>query len=386
MSDSTGSDLAEYLRLLEEVFDADYLALVESAEREGRFPRQLIEKLGTAGVFRSKWSSARHIDLPKLVALSERLGGLGSFSVSVGVTLHDSAIAVLRRFGESDYLREIADRAVEGTAIVCLGASEARGGSDLQNAESVAVPTATGYRLRGAKKFVSLSTVADFIILVVRVVSDPDADESGEVALFVVEADKVEIGEPYAKLGAAFLDTAPVEFDLEVPAEAMLARPGTGLAALSWALGSERLSVAAQVVGACDLALGVTVSQLMRRTQFGKTLFEHQALRLRFADLQARLDVLRYALRGLAASRTPLSIRTASGFKVTAVRFGEEVMSECLHVFGGAGYLSGVAPVERWWREMKLGRIGGGADEVLWELVAAGMRPDHVRHDRLVTV
>ena len=57
-----------------------------------------------------------------------------------------------------------------------------------------------------------------------------------------------------------------------------------------------------------------------------------------------------------------------------------------LHIFAGAGYLTGPAPVERWWRDMKLARVGGGADEVLWELVAAGMRPDFDAHDRLVQI
>ncbi|MFB8007960.1 acyl-CoA dehydrogenase family protein [Nocardia sp. NPDC056000] len=374
----------DFGRLLDEVFDADFQAVTDAAEKTGRFPRELIERLGSAGIFASKWQTQRP-DVAKLVMLSERLGGVGSASIAVGVSLHDSAIAVLRRFGRSDYLRDIADRAVAGTAVVCLGASEARGGSDLQNADSIAIRTENGYRLRGAKKFVSLSTIADVIILVVRVVPEDGAAASGgEVALFAVEADRVEIGEPYAKLGAHCLETAPIEFDVEVTEDAMIARPGTGLAILSWGLANERLSVAGQVVGACDLALGVTVAEMMRRTQFGKQLFEHQALRLRLADLRSRVDVLRYALLGLAAAGETPTIRTASAFKVTAARLGEEVISECLHIFGGTGYLTGVAPVEKWWRDMKLARTGGGTDEVLWELVAAGMRPDYDNHDRLV--
>jgi alkylation response protein AidB-like acyl-CoA dehydrogenase len=62
--------------------------------------------------------------------------------------------------------------------------------------------------------------------------------------------------------------------------------------------------------------------------------------------------------------------------KVTAARLGEEVLSECMHIFGGSGYLADETPIGRWWRDMKLARVGGGTDEVLWELVAAGMKPD----------
>lgn len=369
-------------RLLDTVFDDDLLTLTDRAEQEGRFPRELIERLGRAGIFASKWPNGPRLDMVKLVHLSERLGRLGSASAAVGVSLHDSAIGMLRRFGRSEYLRQIADRAVRGDVVLCLGASEAGGGSDLQAVTSTAEPTAAGYRVRGAKKFVSLSTIADIVIVVVRLASAEHSE--GDVALFALEADHVRVGEPYLKLGAGYLDTAPIEFDVEVSADAMLARPGTGLAALSWGLANERLSVAGQVVGACDLAIGVTVAEMMRRKQFGRTLFEHQALRLRFADLQARVDMLRYAMKGLAAQTTTPTIRTASGMKVTAARLGEEVISECLHIFGGTGYLTGPAPVERWWRDMKLARVGGGADEVLWELVAAGMRPNFDAHDRLV--
>jgi alkylation response protein AidB-like acyl-CoA dehydrogenase len=85
---------------------------------------------------------------------------------------------------------------------------------------------------------------------------------------------------------------------------------------------------------------------MVDRRQFGSTLFEHQALRLR----------------------------------VTAARLGEE----CMHIFGGAGYLVDETPIGRWWRDMKLARIGGGTDEVLWELVTAAMKPDYDGYNELM--
>jgi alkylation response protein AidB-like acyl-CoA dehydrogenase len=137
------------------------------------------------------------------------------------------------------------------------------------------------------------------------------------------------------------------------------------------------------VVGLCDVVLGVTVARMKSREQFGERLFDHQALRLRVADLAARLDVLRSALQGVALGDR-LDIRTASGFKVTAVRLGSELVSECMHIFGGTGYLLDQSPLGRWFVDMKLGRVGGGTDEVLWELVAAGLKPDFERYSRLV--
>jgi alkylation response protein AidB-like acyl-CoA dehydrogenase len=94
------------------------------------------------------------------------------------------------------------------------------------------------------------------------------------------------------------------------------------------------------------------------------------------ADLQARVDMLRYGLAGIAAEGK-LDLRAAAAIKVSAARLGEEVFGECMHIFGGAGYLVDETPLGRWWRDMKLARVGGGTDEVLWELVAAAMKPDY---------
>ncbi len=96
------------------------------------------------------------------------------------------------------------------------------------------------------------------------------------------------------------------------------------------------MSIAGQVASACQRALGITHARMMTRRQFGATLFEHQALRLRMADLQARVGLLRHGLNGIAAQGR-VDLRAAAAVKVTAARLGEEVLSECMHIFGGAG-------------------------------------------------
>ena len=63
--------------------------------------------------------------------------------------------------------------------------------------------------------------------------------------------------------------------------------------------------------------------------------------------------------------------------RVRVLYEGEEVLGECMHIFGGSGYLVDETPLGSWWRDMKLARVGGGTDEVLWELVAAAMKPDY---------
>jgi acyl-ACP dehydrogenase len=376
MTATTRISLDDYRALLAGAFDERVVAWTVKAEEEERFPRHLIPHLGASGVFSAKWSTDPMPDVGKLVELAFALGNLASAGIGVGVSLHDSAIAILRRFGKSDYLRDICDCAIRGDAVLCIGASEESGGSDLQIVETEISSREGGFDVRGVKKYVSLSPIADHIMVVARSVDHDPASRHGNVAVVAVPTSQVSVQPPYRKVGAAPLDTAAVHIDTWVPADALVARAGTGLAAISWGLAHERMSIAGQVAASCQRAIGITLARMVSRRQFGQTLFEHQALRLRIADLQARVDLLRHALHGIAA-QCRLDLRAAAGVKVTAARLGEEVIGECMHIFGGSGYLVDETPLGRWWRDMKLARVGGGTDEVLWELVAAGMKPDH---------
>lgn len=208
-----------------------------------------------------------------------------------------------------------------------------------------------GFEVRGVKKFVSLSPIADHIMVVARGVDHDGNSRHGNVMVIAVPTSQTDVQVPYRKVGAGPLDTAAVHIDTWVPADALIARPGTALAPISWGLAHERMSIAGQVVSGCQRVLGITHARMVNRRQFGATLFEHQALRMRAADLQARVDLLRHGLNGIAAEGR-LDLRAAA--KVTAARLVEEVVSECMHIFGGAGYLVDETPIGRWWRDMKL--------------------------------
>lgn len=299
----------EYRELIDQVFDDRVKQWTAEAEETERFPRQLIEHLGRSGVFTEKWGDGQHPDVAKLIELAFALGRTGSAGIGVGVSLHDSAISVLRRFGKSDYLRNICEQAIRGEAVLCIGASEESGGSDLQIVETEVRSARGGFEVKGIKKFVSLSPVADHIIVVARGVDHDPTSRHGNVLVIAVPTSQVEVAAPYRKVGAGPLDTAAVHIDTWVPAEALVARAGTGLAAISWGLAHERMSIAGQVAAGSQRILGITLARMMKRRQFGHTLYEHQALRMRMADLQARVDLLRHGLAGIAAGASSTCVR-----------------------------------------------------------------------------
>ncbi|SFQ03035.1 hypothetical protein SAMN05421810_104250 [Amycolatopsis arida] len=360
-----------------------------AAEAAGRFPREVLVELGASGLFRERWASAPHGDPGLGVVIAEESGRLGHAGLSVGLSLHcETVSAILVRYADSPLLREYLAGTLEGRLVGCLGASEPAGGSDLNGVRTVARRTAGGWRVTGEKKYLSLGLVCDFALLLCRL-DEGDGPAAGRLGLVAVPSAALTPRKRLVKAGTAALDTTWMTVDAEVPSGAMVGRPGAGLLAAVWGLNHERLSIAAQTVGGAARAIDLTTAHLHRRTQFGRPLVEHQVPRLRLAELSSRLLVLRYAVYAAAqgvAVAGACGTREIAALKVTAARFAEEVMSECMHLFGGPGYLEDETPLARMWRDSRLARLGGGTDEMMWELVASGMVPDFATYDEKVDV
>lgn len=158
MTDLTEPGIDEYRMLLDDVSNRQIVEWTAEAEANERFPRKLIEHLGQSGVFARKRCNGQHPDVAKRVALTFAPGRLGSAGIGVGVSLHDSAIAILHRFGRSDYLKTICEQAIHGEAVLCIGASEESGGLDLQIVETEACAARDEFEVRGAAARSSTAT------------------------------------------------------------------------------------------------------------------------------------------------------------------------------------------------------------------------------------
>jgi hypothetical protein len=350
---------------------------LREAEAAGLFPRPAIEALANTGLVRRRWNSEPYGDPGLGVLLAQESARLGVTGVSIGLSLHvETVSSILVRFGRSPLLRAYLDGVLDGRLVGCLGASEPTGGSDLAGIRTTARKVPGGWHVQGEKKYLSLGLVCDFALILCRMV---DGADDGPLGMVAVPASALSVRKRLTKTGTQALDTTWMSIDAVVPEEAVVARPGLGLMVTTWGLSHERLSVAAQAVGGCAYAIGLTTAHLQRRTQFGRPLMQHQALRLRLAELASRLLTLEYAVYAAAAGLPVAGAcgpRETAALKVTAARFAEMVMSECMHMFGGSGYLEDETPLARMWRDARLARLGGGSDEMMWELVAGGLVPD----------
>ncbi len=383
-ADSTA--VAEFRARIRELIAASILPLFEPAEAERRFPREAAAAFGKAGVYRERWAGEDG-DAGKALILSEELGRALVGGIGVGLILQSEAVApILRRFGKGAEAAEWLEALLEGAAIGCVAASEMRGGSDLASTETAAVREGEGWRVRGTKAFCSPAGAADFCLVLCRLEGE-DSMLGSRLALALVEKSQFE-ARPLQTAGCRSLETCRLEIDALVPDSSLLAPQGLGLHAANWGLTFERFSAAALAVGGANAAIRLATTHLQRRTQFGSPLFEHQALRLRLAALAAELMLVRDGLYAMAARwQKPDGklMREAAAAKVTAAQLGERVVSECAHMFGGAGYLEDETPFPRLLRDLRVARLGGGTDEIMWELFAGGMEGDDELYERLIS-
>jgi fatty-acyl-CoA synthase len=380
--------LEEFRERIREQIELHVTPRVPAAERERRFPRATLTALGGTGLLRERWTGGDHGDAGKAVLLAEELGRSAAGGVGVGISVHlEAVISILRRFGQTDALRELLEQALDGQAIGCIAASERASGSDLAATETVARRESHGWRIRGEKRYVSLGAVADFALVLAREHSTQAGGPLPVLSLFAVPREQLRIRERLQSVGNRSLETVTLEVDAHIADELVLSRPGRGLHAITWGLTHERLASAAGALGSASLAVELAGAHARRRVQFGSNLIGHQAIRMRLGELASQVWLARAGVYALAASlddARPETVRHVAAAKVTAANLAERVVSDSMQVLGGCGYLENATPLARLWRDVRLARIGGGTDEMMWEIVAAGLDVSDELYDRLI--
>jgi citronellyl-CoA dehydrogenase len=170
-------------------------------------------------------------------------------------------------------------------------------------------------------------------------------------------------------------DTAQVTLeDVRVPAANVIGEPGRGFAYKMLQFQEERLFAAANVLLPLQRCLGDTAANCCReRHAFGKPLLANQTtVRFRLAVLETELELLRSLVVWRAANVMEAGedvTKLASIAKLKAGRLSREVTDSCLQYWGGVGFM-GETEVSRAYRDLRLISIGGGADEVMLEIIS----------------
>ena len=342
-------------------------------EAQRDFPREIYERCGELGLFGLKYPEEYGGTGPDIIAdavVNEELTRCGAGGVAAGLGAHkDLGSYYVYRFGNDEQRKRWLVPSIQGKAIGALGVTEPDAGSDVAHLTTRATRDGDEYIVNGSKMFITNGSKADYVVTAVRT----GGDGYQGISLLVVER-----GTPgftarrIPTVGWWTSHTAELHFDdCRVPAENRLDEEGTGFLSIMKNFQWERIVMALAAVAAAQKTLENAIEYARNREAFGRPVAKFQVWRHRFADLETEIHAARtltyHALRKMAAGEDAL--REVSMAKWLACELDWKVADEALQVHGGYGYMMEF-PVQRAWRDARLGPIGGGTTEIMKEIIA----------------
>lgn len=309
-----------------------------------------------------------------LVVLDQQAAkGVDGFAAS----LHNVIILpYIVRHGTEEQKKRWLPRLVSGELISAIAMTEPGVGSDLQSIATTALREGNGYRLNGAKTFISSGQLANFVVVVAK--TDPTQRAKG-ISLLCLETDGAEgfrRGKQLDKIGMDAADTSELFFDdVFVPADNVLGgEEGRGFYQLMGELPQERLVIAVGAMSTIERALDTTVEYVKGRKAFGQTIWDFQNTQFVLADLKARGTAAKVFVNDCIAKllRGELDVTTASIAKYWLTELQGEVVDKCLQLHGGWGYINEY-PIAKMFRDSRITRIFGGSNEIMKLLIARSM-------------
>jgi alkylation response protein AidB-like acyl-CoA dehydrogenase len=347
-------------------------------DRSGEFPLRELKQLAELGLLGvnlpESFGGAQAGVVAYSLAMTEIARADASVSVAMAVT--NMVGEVINKFGTDEQRQKYIPRLTSGAAVAgAFGLSEPQAGSDPAAMSTTATRTAKGWRLDGAKQWITSGDVAG--VMVVWAKTDPQAGSKG-ISTFLVEGGTpgLSAGKHEDKMGLRGSTTVPLLFDgCELPESALLGKLGGGLSVALAALDGGRIGIASQALGLGLAALDAAKAYAHERVQFGRPIAENQAIQFMLADMLTELDAARLlTLRAawLKEQDKPFS-REASMAKLFSTEAAWRTCDRAVQIHGGYGYTREF-PVERYLRDVRVTRIYEGTSEVQRIVIARGLQ------------
>ena len=341
--------------------EEEVLPVAKECDKSGEIPFELYERAAEMGY--------NTLDVPEeygglglsgkdTAAITE---SLGYADAGFGVTFAANSLAMkaVLQHGSHELKAEVCRKSLEGEyGAFCLTESEA--GSDPASLRTEAVKTEDGYILNGSKSFVTNGSFAGFYVVTAKT-------EDGFTMFFADnDNDGIEPQPHEDKMGIRLSDTCEVVFnDVFVPFENVVGEEGRGLKYALDALDEGRIMIAAVATGLAAKAFDEAKAYSLKRKQFDKCIFDHQAVQFKLADMELKTESARqmivYALNRLERG---MDIRKEAAMaKVLASDAAVNNALETIQIMGGYGY-SREFPGEKLLRDAKIFQIFEGTNEI----------------------
>ena len=292
-------------------------------------------------------------------------------SCGVLVDVQNTLVAnAIIRWGNDDqkskYLSMLARDTVGAYAL-----SEAGSGSDAFGLATKAEDKGDHWVLNGRKLWITNAAEAGFFIVFAN--ANPSAGYKG-ITAFLIERDfpGFSIGKKEDKLGIRASSTCELIMeDCRVPRENVLGETGKGYKIAIETLNEGRIGIGAQMLGVARGALEHAIAYVKERKQFGSAVSEFQAVQFQIAEAATQLEAARllvYNAARLKDAKQPF-LREAAMAKYFSSEAAEKITSLAVQLFGGNGYTKEY-PVEKFWRDSKVGQIYEGTSNMQLQTIA----------------
>ena len=278
--------------------------------------------------------------------------------------------------GSAELRQDLLPKLAEGELKIAIAVTEPAGGTDLLGALGTrARKVDGGWRITGQKVWSTGAHVSDYLLLLAR--TDPSVTQGHQgTTLFLVPnvADGLDIRQ-IPKLGMRSVGSCEVYLDdVFVPDEFVLGEPGAGWRGILTSLNNERIIVASLCLGVLDGVLEDAIAYMKVREAFGRPIGQFQALQHYVADMamwQRQSELTIYHAAWLQQSGQPLGT-AATMAKVIASEHATTAADLGIQILGGMGY-SQETDMQRYWRDVRLYRIGPITNEMGRNLIAEGL-------------
>jgi len=351
-------------------------------ERAGTIPREVFEEaatLGLAGIYVPEEKGGSGLTRLDATLIFEALS-MACPSVAAFLSIHNMCTWMVASFGSEAMRDKWLPKLLTMETIASYCLTEPGSGSDAAALRTKAVRTNEGYRLNGAKAFISGGGYSDLYVVMCR--TGEDGPKGISTILVENGVPGISYGAPEDKMGWRSQPTAQVQFDdCDVPAENLVGEEGAGFRYAMMGLDGGRLNIAACALGGAQSALDRTLAYMGERKAFGKTIDQFQALQFRLADMETELQAARVFLHQ-AAWKLDQKAADATRYCAMAKRFVTDVAFEAanqaLQLHGGYGYLADYG-VEKLVRDLRVHQILEGTNEIMRLIVARALLQERAR-------
>ena len=339
----------------------------QAVDEEHRFPQEAKNALVKNGLYAAHVPTEFGGDgadaLATVLIIEEVARACGSSSLIPAVNKLGSVPLILG--GNDEQKKRWLPRLVKGEGFsYCLSESEA--GSDASALRTKVERKGDGWVLNGSKKWITNAGESEFYSVIAQ--GDASLGSKGITAFVVEKSDPgVSFGAPEKKMGMRGSPTREVYFDnVELSDDRRISEVGQGFALAMNTLDHTRITIAAQALGIAQGAFDVATKYAHERHQFGKPIFDFQAVQFMLADMAMNIEAARL-LTYSAAVKSENGERDLRFFSAASKCFASDiamkVTEDAIQVLGGYGYVTDY-PVERMMRDVKLTQIYEGTNQI----------------------